>query len=297
MIIVKVNGGLGNQLQQYAMYEKLRSLGKDAKLDLSWFHTEQKKAARRDLELDYFPNVQYESCSNEEIEKIIGKRSAGDKILEKLHLKERKLYTEYKMYDPEIFSFEHKVLEGYFACEAYYADILPFLQERLKFPEELNKKNKEMEEKIRSCKSVSLHIRRGDYLNPENKDIFGGICTEEYYKEAITWLKSQDKGLRFFIFSDDTEYVREKYSGEEYEIVDINHGKDSFYDMYLMSCCQHNICANSTFSFWGARLNPSAEKQMIRPLKQRNNCDWYEPNRMKELWKNWIFIDEKGKKW
>ena len=84
--------------------------------------------------------------------------------------------------------------------------------------------------------------------------------------------------------------------GEEYTIVDINHGKDSFYDMYLMSCCKHNICANSTFSFWGARLNQNPDKQVVRPLKQKN-CDWYVPETMKQLWKDWILIDEKGKIW
>ena len=107
-------------------------------------------------------------------------------------------------------------------------------------------------------------------------------------------MKNQVPDARFFVFSDDTTYAREKYSGEEYTIVDINHGRDSLFDVYLMSCCKHHICANSTFSFWGARLNENPKKLMIRPLKQRNTCDWYVPEIMKQLWKNWIMIDEKG---
>ena len=127
MIIIKVNGGLGNQLQQYAMYDKLRSMGKDVKLDLSWFQKEIGKASRRDLELDYFPNVDYEACTAEELKKI-GNRNIFRKISERLHLVERNLYVEYQMYDEHIFQMDNKVLEGYWACEAYYEDILPLLR-------------------------------------------------------------------------------------------------------------------------------------------------------------------------
>ena len=87
MIIVKVNGGLGNQLQQYAMYDKLRSLGKDVKVDISWFQKEMGKASRRNLELDYFPGVSYEACTEQEMLDILGKRDVFCKVLEKLHLK------------------------------------------------------------------------------------------------------------------------------------------------------------------------------------------------------------------
>lgn len=295
MIIIKINGGLGNQLQQYAMYEKLKSLGKKVKLDISWFENTQDRFSQRDLELDYFPNIQYEACTKQEMEQILGKRNVAVKMLEKLHLKEKNLYVEHQMYDPDIFKLENKVLEGYFACEGYYSDILPSLQKKLEFPEKKSKENQEMAEKMQDMDSVSVHIRRGDYLNPENKDIFGGICTDAYYKNAIAYMKQRVKEAHFYIFSDDPEYVRREYHGAEYTVVDINHGKDSFFDMYLMSCCKHNICANSTFSFWGARLNQNTEKIMVRPLKQRNNCNWYEPKRMKELWKGWTFIDEKGK--
>ena len=294
MIIVKVNGGLGNQLQQYAMSEKLRSLGKNVKLDISWFDDGVEKLSHRKLELDYFPNLSYEVCSEDEKKQILGNRGKVAKILEKLHLKDKKLYVEHQMYDESIYALDDMVLEGYFACEGYYADIIPCLQQTLQFPKSNNPANEEMVKQIQNTQSVSLHIRRGDYLNPENKSIFDGICTESYYEQAIEEIKKSVKDAIFYIFSDDPEYAREKYIGEEYIVVDINHGDDSFFDMYLMSLCKHNICANSTFSFWGARLNQNENKIMIRPLKQRNNCDWYEPKRMKELWKNWMFIDEKG---
>lgn len=295
MLIVKMNGGLGNQLQQYALYEKLKSLGKEVKLDISWYGKEFEKASKRDLELDYFPRVSYEACTNLEL-KEIWERSLPRKVLEKLHLVDSKLYVEHQMYDEKIFQMDNKVLEGYWACEAYYEDILPELRKKLVFPKSDNPKNQRMEKKMRSCNAVSLHLRRGDYLTPGNQEMFGGICTEQYYEQAIAYIKEKVWTPRFFIFSDDPTYAKEKYQGEEYTIVDINRGRDSFFDVYLMSCCKHHICANSTFSFWGARLNPSSDKIMVRPLKQKN-CDWYVPEKMKQLWKNWVLIDEKGKVW
>lgn len=295
MLIIKMNGGLGNQLQQYALYEKLKSLGKDVKIDISWFGKDYGKALKRDLELDYFPDVSYEACSVEEL-KQIGERSLLRKVFEKLHLMDSKLYVEHQMYDEKIFQMDNKVLEGYWACEAYYEDILPILRQKLVFPKSKNPKNLKMEEKMRSCNAVSIHLRRGDYLTPGNQEMFGGICTEKYYEQALSYMKENVENAKFFVFSDDPTYAKEKYSGEEFTIVDINHGRDSFFDVYLMSCCKHHICANSTFSFWGARLNPSSNKIMVRPLKQKN-CDWYVPETMKQLWKDWILIDEKGKIW
>lgn len=294
MIIIKMNGGLGNQLQQYALYEKMKSLGKEVKLDVSWFYKEMQKASRRNLELEYFPKVSFQTCTRDELEEVMGKRGLLKKVSERLKLTEKPVYIEHQMYDEKIFNMDHKVLEGYWACEAYYADILPFLQEKLEFPACTNPKNVSMAERMQTSNSVSIHIRRGDYLTAENQAMFGGICTDQYYEKAIDYMKENVNEAQFFIFSDDPAYIRQKYQGKEYTIVDLNHGKDSFYDMYLMSQCKHNICANSTFSFWGARLNVNSGKKVIRPLKQKN-CDWYVPKQMKELWKGWILLDENGK--
>lgn len=293
MLIIKMNGGLGNQLQQYALYEKLKSLGKEVKLDTSWFEKENQKIQKRDLELDYFPRVSYEICTQKELNNI-GNRNIIQKVLEKAGWTEKKLYVEHQMYDEAIFHMDNKVLEGYWACEAYYEDILPLLREKLVFPQSENTKNKEMEHQMKSCPSVSLHIRRGDYLTQENQEIFGGICTEAYYQTALEYIKERVEEAHFFVFSDDPAYARKNFCGKEYTIVDINHGQDSFFDIHLMSCCRHHICANSTFSFWGARLDPHPDKIMIRPLKQKN-CDWYTPEKMRLLWKNWILIEEKGR--
>lgn len=299
MIIIQIAGGLGNQLQQYALYQKFISLGAEAKLDLSWFRQISKEATKRDCELDYFKGLPYQCCTEKEKAALIGTKGLLGKIRRNLFPKTVHWYKESRMYDAELLNYREMYLSGYFACEKYYADILPELRKMICFPEQTDLLSKEanrvMLQKIRECNAVSVHIRRGDYLQPENAAMFGNICTEKYYESALNYIRQQMENPHFFLFSDDISYVKEHYQGEEYTIVDINHGCDNFYDMYLMSKCQANICANSTFSFWGARLNEQADKIMIRPTIQKNSQVFNE-KQMKELWKNWIFIDPQGKR-
>jgi len=296
MIIIQLAGGLGNQMQQYALYRKLLSLGKDAKVDISWFREEDRQKnvyAKRDLELDYFKNVEYEACTEEERKALAGGGGLAGKIRGKLFPGTRKIFSESEMYHPEIFDFEDRYLCGYFACEKYYADIMEALRKQFVFTESGHAENRKMAERMRNGESVSIHIRRGDYLDAENAAMFGNICTEEYYAGAIREMKQIYPIAHFYVFSDDIPYVKEHYKGEEFTAVDINRGKDSFYDMWLMSQCRHNICANSTFSFWGARLNRNKEKIVMRPSIHKNSQK-FEPEKMHELWKGWVLVDNRG---
>ena len=299
MIIIQVAGGLGNQLQQYALYRKFVRLGKEVRLDLSWFD-EVKESGKegtvteRNLELAYFDRLVYETCTREEKKALIGTDGLFGKLRRKLLPGTIHWFHESKMYHPEVFGFEDMYLSGYFACEKYYGDILYDLREKIQFPISGNPVNSEMAEEMSNCNSVSVHIRRGDYLNPENREMFGGICTEEYYQKAIELVKNEVPDAHFYLFSDDIPYLKKNFTGEEYTIVDINHGKDSFYDMWLMSRCKHNICANSTFSFWGARLNGNEEKIMIRPTIHKNSQTFCKEE-MEELWQGWRFVSPEGK--
>lgn len=310
MIIIQVAGGLGNQMQQYALYEKFRSLGIEAKLDISWFTQADRQEgvyAKRELELNYFENLSYEICTEAEKRLLTGKDGLLGRIKGKLLPGAKKVFYESEMYHPEIFAYKEKYLCGYWACEKYYADILDILREKIRFPLTEDTKrndtagagkttvmeNRRLAERMRQEESVSIHIRRGDYLDAENAAMFGGICTDEYYAGAVKMLKKVYPQAHFYLFSDDADYVRENYPGEEYTAVDINKGKDSFYDIWLMSNCRHNICANSTFSFWGARLNANPGKLMVRPSIHKNS-QVFEPERMHELWKGWVLLDNKG---
>lgn len=295
MIIVQVAGGLGNQLQQYALYRKFVRMGKEARLDLSWFTPENQKdmLAKRRLELDDFDRLVYEVCTPEEKQRLIGTDKLTGKLRRKLLPGSIKWFRESKIYHPELLELEDMYVSGYFACEKYYADILYDLRERIQFPESSNPENRKLAEEMAACESVSVHIRRGDYMDPENAAMFGNICTDAYYKSAVDFVKENYPDAHFYFFSDDIGYVKAHYRGEEYTIVDINHGRESFFDMWLMSRCKHNICANSTFSFWGARLNPHEEKLMIRPTIHKNS-QIFVKEEMEELWAGWKFIDRIG---
>lgn len=300
MVIIQVAGGLGNQLQQYALYKKFVSLGVEARLDVSWFEDEkickrgnEAKITSRKLELEYFDRLIYETCTKEEKEALIGSDNLAGKLRRKLLPFTVHWFKESAMYHPEIFALENMYISGYFACEKYYADILYDLRQKIQFPKSSNPVNIELAKNMKVCESVSVHIRRGDYLSPENAEMFGNICTEKYYEGAINLIKENCKNPHFYLFSDDISYAKERFPGQEYTVVDINHGNDSFYDIWLMSQCRHNICANSTFSFWGARLNENEDKMMIRPTIHKNS-QTFKKEEMEELWKGWIFVSPDG---
>lgn len=296
MIIIQVAGGLGNQLQQYALYRKFVRMGKEARLDLSWFSPENEKKERfahRELELAYFDRLIYEVCTPEEKAKLIGSEGISGKLRRKLLPGTVRWFQESRMYHPELLELEDAYVTGYFACEKYYGDILYSLREKIQFPESGNPENRRLAEEMKERESVSVHIRRGDYLDPENAAMFGNICTEAYYRGAIGFIKELCREPHFYIFSDDADYARRSFRGGEYTVVDVNHGKDSFYDMQLMSLCRHNICANSTFSFWGARLNGNESKITVRPTIHKNS-QVFVKEEMEELWKGWRFVSPEG---
>ncbi|WP_026506372.1 alpha-1,2-fucosyltransferase [Butyrivibrio sp. MC2013] len=300
MIIIRIAGGLGNQMQEYAMYRKLQKLGKEVKLDLGWFDksVQEKMLAPRDCELYYFKNVKMDLCTDEEKARFLN-RSLASKVIGKLIPASSRIWEESSIYHPEVFDFKDKYLNGFFLSNKYYADILDELADEFVFPEhsdpEGQRANEELMREMESRPSCSVHLRRGDYLTePQNFALFGNISTDAYYKAAMDYVAEKDPDVHFYIFSNDPDYCKEVYSDKaRYTIVTGNSGKDSLLDMQLMTKCKYNICANSTFSFWGARLNRRADKVMIRTFKMRNNQEAI-PEELHDLWKGWILIDENG---
>ncbi len=301
MIIIQVAGGLGNQMQQYAMYTKLLKCGKKVKLDLSWFSAENQKnlLAPRTCELLLFKGLPMEVCTQQE-KAVFWDRGILQKIWGKAVPAANPVFTEHEMYHPEIFDYTDKYLCGFFLCQKYYDDIMTELQQLFQFPmhsdPNLQERNNSLICEMEERPSVCVHLRRGDYLtDPENNALFGNIATEAYYDAAMDYFIQKNRETHFYIFSNDVAYAKAHYADlNRYTIVDWNTGKNSLLDMELMSHCQGCICANSTFSFWGARLNNRPGKEMIRTLTMRNNqqCD---PVLMHEYWKNWILMDRDGR--
>ena len=174
--------------------------------------------------------------------------------------------------------------DGWWQDKKYFHDNLKLLRFK-KFL--LDAKNESLLYRIKNKTSVALHVRRGDYLDKENAKIYGGICTPEYYKKAISFILMKRPDCEFFVFSNDINWVKKEFNISNVTYVSNNKGINSYVDMYLMSHCNVLIIANSTFSYWGAMLNKS-NPIVIYPNK------WKNTSRPDIFPHNWIAIDEKG---
>ena len=285
MIIVKIMGGLGNQMFQYALYEKLKSLGKKVKTDTkSFYHLD----SGRKYELSKFPCVETDEASQKEKEYYF--QYAGKwyhRIEGKLFESRKKVRIfEGLYYSEDVYEVEDAYISGFWQSEKYFEDIENIIRVRFQFAEPKDLKNLNFLDQIRSRNSVAVHVRRGDYLSPVNQKIYGNICTARYYEEAIKYFESKYKEVTFFIFSNDTEWVQKNLRMKDAVIVDGNDEDNAIYDMLLMSNCRHNIIANSSFSWWGAWLNKNAAKEVIAPSK------WVNTEKAEDIWcKGWIKID------
>jgi len=180
-------------------------------------------------------------------------------------------------------------LHGYFQTERYFSQCRDLILSQLVFKAPYRAQASWYMENIRSgsksIKTVSIHVRRGDYLMfPDHHP----PCSKEYYDKAINTIKKmlgEDSDIKFLIFSDDIEWCSGQFVGDEYRVVDMN---NPFSEMCLMTMCDHNIIANSSFSWWGAWLGDSSDRIVISPSKwfghliQKNTSDIY--------LKNWIKI-------
>lgn len=271
MVIIELSGGLGNQMFQFALYEKFKSLGKKAVLDTSFFRSDQKL---RRLELGLF-GLAYKEITDEEAAVIRGfgyHDSVWDRIRYKLMPSKYIVYRDkIDAFQPDIFQMDNVYLSGYWQNEKYFDDIKYTIQKCFTFPEVCGDENRKILENIRKTNSVGIHVRRGDYLSGRNKSVYGGICTERYYQNARSFLEERIEMPVYYLFTDDPEWARINLYTTETVIVENNKEKNAWIDMYLMSQCKHNIVANSSFSWWGAWLNRNMGKVVIAPSRWFGN--------------------------
>jgi hypothetical protein len=150
--------------------------------------------------------------------------------------------------------------------------------------DKISNENSQVLKIIKKCNSVSIHIRRGDFLNEENYEKFGKVCTLNYFKKAIEKTSALIKNPHFFIFSNDINWAKNNFHGEQFSFVDININENSWIDMFLISNCKHNICSNGSFSWWAAWLNKNPAKIVIVPkyfISNRYVKDIYPENWIK----------------
>lgn len=269
MRIVQIIGGLGNQMFQYAFYKALRYYSKEeVKIDISEFKG-YKLHNGFELENLFFIEKNI-LASEEEIKKLKDTRPLF-KVRKKLKILKKSHYIEnhFFKFRNEIFLLNNKYFQGYWQNENYFKMIENIIRKDFRFKKELNKKSLKILKRIKEENSISIHIRRGDYLKYPQ---YQGVCTLEYYNKAINYIKNKIENPKFYIFSNDLEWCKEQFS-ENYIFINFNKGEDSWMDMYLMSECKHNIIANSSFSWWGAWLNQNIKKIVITPNEWTKNSE------------------------
>ena len=271
MIIVQFTGGLGNQLAQYGLYMEYKSRGIETYADLSWYGNAQPKDGKVDTRKLELPLLGINLSMCPEKYAYYGKEDNFHRYLRRIMVGPAHFEKDYK-FTPELLEVKRGyVMGGCFLGEQYMPFSEKIVRESIHFRGTDSDYIKQMEEKITSCSSVSIHMRLGDYLN--NDSLYGGICTPDYYRRAVAMIREEVPDAKFFIFSNDVNEASRMLGLEDAVPVEGNTGDRSYLDMYLMSKCKHNIIANSTFSWWGAWLNENKDKKVFCPTTLLNGYD------------------------
>lgn len=271
---MKFNGGLGNQMFQYAFSLMLaEQFNAEIVFDFSYF--ENVKSANQVTTREFELNVFNLCCKEATLKDLAAikrpefKSKFKNTLAKKFPQKFGINYVREKnnsVFDKNLFEYpEYYYYEGYFQNEKYFKHLRGNLLNKFSLQIPIDEKNQHILNKIRETNSVSIHIRRGDYVSLDYVNKIHGLCPMEYYKRAIESIARHVRSPHFFLFSDDINWVIENLKIEyPFTIVDFNLGK-GWFDMNLMKQCKHNIIANSSFSWWGAWLNEYPEKIIIAP--------------------------------
>lgn len=265
MIIVKVFGGLGNQMFQYAAGRSL-ALAHDCqlKLDLSWFDAYHSYA----YQLNLF-GIKADIATADEVSRFVGSFPRLARMLLKRFWVGRKTY-----YVERGFAFDEGFygrtpplyMDGYWQSWKYFQDYAKQIKEELTLSNPMVGMNLELARQIAKRNCVSIHIRRGDYVTNPTANSVHGFVGGEYYVTALQRISESVPDPFYVVFSDDLEWARRNLSIiENVVFVDHNRGASSYEDMRMMSMCQHHILANSSFSWWAAWLGYHPGKQVFYP--------------------------------
>ena len=288
MKIIKLMGRLGNQMFLWAFGKAVEYYtGEKVFFDTSCYD-----GTNEAVELDKMFNIKLDTISQDEVRKIlkpnkfqsidfINKHKKIFKLLLKDNITREK---HYNVYEKSLLTKSGNVCyEGYFQCEKYFEEIKDKIRKDFQFkqqPHELVKIRQEIENI--KC-PVFIHIRRGDYVTLDKNNVVHWLCDMSYYQKATSFFKKKYPDCTFIVFSDDTEWVTENLKIDYPFKIYSNTPQQN--DMYLMSVCKHGICANSSYSWWGAWLIDNPEKTIVAPTP------WFESNKKTDIIpENWITI-------
>jgi hypothetical protein len=265
MIIVQLTGGLGNQLFQFAFGKTLAIKNNcKLKLDMSMFDLDLK----REYSLAPF-TIDAEVATKSECNILKGENLGYyDRVKKKIFYSRSKIIQEQHIsFSPANLTIQKPAyLIGYWQSEKYFIEFKKQIFNSFQICLKPSVDNQSLLDRIESCNAISLHVRRGDFIQEEQTKQVHGSCSMEYYQKAIEHISNYISDPVFFIFSDDIQWVYQNLNLQFTAfIVDINNGKSDYEDLRLMSKCKHHILANSSFSWWGAWLNQSEDKIVIAP--------------------------------
>lgn len=271
MIIVNVIGGLGNQMFQYAAGRALSlKLDEPLGLDISGFAS---YGLHQGYQLGRAFVCSPEIASTEKVRELIGWRT--NRLARRLLLRSglRFLHGDHLVVEPHFHYWSGidrisgaLYLQGYWQSEKYFAGVTDVIRADFTFRQPLSAANAEVVGRIGQTAAVSLHVRRGDYASNPRTQAAHGLCSPEYYRAAVRYVVERVAAPEFFVFSDDIAWARDNLDiGFPCHYIGHNRGAESYNDMRLMNLCRHHILANSSFSWWGAWLNPRPDKIVVAP--------------------------------
>ena len=254
----------------YAYAQSLRQKGFDVKIDIS----EYKVNKFREFQLNKF-KFELPLSTKEENQKIFS-NSVFYKIFKNTRLDFSKKIREKKFFfDENLLTIkDNSYVVGYFQSEKYFKSLEKILVKHFTLKPALSSYSEKIKRKIQnSNNTVSIHVRRGDFLNSKNVKVHG-LCNLQYYQKSINYLEDKFSKLEYYIFSDDIKWCRDNLKIDNSIFIDSHKKRIPHEDLYLMSLCKNNIIANSSFSWWGAWLNRNVQKIVIAPkLWLRNKKD------------------------
>lgn len=289
MIIVRLIGGIGNQMFQYAAGRAIACRNNTyLKLDISSFE----QYTLRSYRLDCF-NLVEDFATHDNIKHLKPDRSqlfsfGFNKLQQKIIPWHKQSVIKERTFDfdPDVLKIrENAYIDGYWQSERYFKDIAHTIRNDFTFKRESDEVNKGVLSTIQDTNSVSLHIRRGDYVSDPKTMETHGVLGAEYYIQALNLMGKKVKEPQVFIFSDDIPWARDNLKTDlPLHFIEHNGIEKDYEDMRLMSLCKHHIIANSSFSWWGAWLCQNPQKIVIAPKKWFNKPNINTNDLIPESW-------------
>lgn len=265
MNIVRLQGRMCNNMFQYALYLSLNKAGKKTVIDdASYWEDEKIRGYLGPFHLNY---RQLPDWMSEQLKKTYNEKAAFPRRMIRTIFRSL-VYQEKNIdYCADVLQLRNRHIMGFWQSEKYFSDpqVQRKLREDFSCPEEVRSSPAfaRWYDRVTDGTSVSVHLRREDYLVGNHKGTYH-VCTPEYYRHAIERIRQDHPDAVFYFFSDDKKYIRQNYQGDSFVVVDDPELTD-LEEFFLMRYCCHHILANSTFSWWAAWLDDREDALVLAP--------------------------------